>query len=57
MVYERLNCLVVIRSEILSGGDVCYYGRDEIIDWMLNDSTTVRLFLVVENILEKDVTI
>lgn len=44
MVYERLNGLVVIRSEILSGGDVCYYGRDEIIDWMLNDSTTVRLF-------------
>lgn len=44
MVYERLNGLVVIRSEILSGGDACYYGRDEIIDWMLNDSTTVRLF-------------
>lgn len=44
MVYERLNSLVIIRSEVLSGDDVHYYVRDEIIDWMLNDSTTVRLF-------------
>ena len=44
MVYERLNSLVIIRSEILSGDIVHYYGRDEIIDGMLNDSSTVRLF-------------